>query len=159
MSLHSIRKHRRTHVVVGLTALIGLVGVAPAMSAPTTTNAEAPSASAPVTVPSDVTPLKVKTSLLGVHHWYQQVQDGYPVVGGLYAQHVATKGEDAGQVVVWDGRVSVGALDSTDATVTCRRRDRRSRGLHAGHAADVRRAQALGAPRRAGAPGLEASPP
>ena len=39
-------------------------------------------------VPGNVTLLQVSTSLLGVHKWYRQMQNGYPVVGGLYAQHI-----------------------------------------------------------------------
>jgi Zn-dependent metalloprotease len=79
--------------------------------------ASATTATAPA-VPSNVELLKVKNSLLGVHTWYQQVLNGYPVVDGLYAQHLATKGEDAGQTTVWDGRVAVGTLADTDAAIS-----------------------------------------
>ena len=104
MSSHSTRARRRTHAIVGIAAVMGLLGAVPAMSAePSSTPAEISAATA---VPSNVELLKVNTSMLGTHSWYRQVQDGYPVVGGLYARHVDTVGATAGQVTVWDGRVS-----------------------------------------------------
>lgn len=118
MSSKSVRTHRRTRVVVGLLAVVGLVGAGPAMSATADTGIQQVSASAATPVPANVTLLKTSTSLLGEHHWYQQVLDGYPVVGGLYAQHVGTSAANNGRITIWDGRVSVGALDRTDATVT-----------------------------------------
>ena len=114
MSSHSTRTRRRAQAIVALTAALGLVSAVPAMSAvPSPGASEAPATA----VPTNVELLKVNTSLLGTHSWYRQMQAGYPVVGGMYAVHVDTVGETAGQVVVWDGRVGVGVLDSTDATV------------------------------------------
>jgi Zn-dependent metalloprotease len=112
------RTRRRVHTVVGVAAALGLLTAGPAMSAPQSaapTRAASVSASA---VPSDVTLFQTRTSLLGVHRWYRQVVDGYPVVDGLYAVHEATAGRHVGKVTTWDGRVSVGRLASADATVS-----------------------------------------
>ncbi|MEZ5192042.1 MAG: hypothetical protein R2734_05750 [Nocardioides sp.] len=56
--------------------------------------------------PADVRPIRTIRSLLGVHRWYQQYADGYPVVGGYYAVHQA----DDGAVRVDDARVPAGRL-------------------------------------------------
>ena len=118
MSSRSTRTRRRTQTIVGLAAVAGLLGATPAMSAiPGSTAVQAATAST-VSVPSNVTLLKTLTSKLGVHSWYQQTLGGYPVVGGLYAQHTTTVGADSGQTTVWDGRVPAGALVSGDATVS-----------------------------------------
>jgi Zn-dependent metalloprotease len=119
MPITSVRTRRRVHTVVGMAAALGLLTAGPAMSAPqSAAPARASSVSASVSVPTDVTLFKTKTSLLGVHRWYRQVLDGYPVVGGMYAVHETTTGRHAGKVATWDGRVKVGTLAATDATVT-----------------------------------------
>jgi Zn-dependent metalloprotease len=121
MSLSSVAK-RRTCAAVGSIAAITLLGAGPAMSALSQqTEGQAGAQltdSAVKVVPSNVALFKVNTSLLGVHNWYRQMQDGYPVVGGLYARHLETRGPAKGQVNVWDGRVTTGPLPSTKATVT-----------------------------------------
>ena len=114
MASPSHRTRRRAKAVVGLTAVIGLLGTSAAISGSAATQ-PAPAAA---TVPSGVTPLQTRKSLLGEHVWYRQTRDGYPVVGGLYAVHIATAGARAGDVSGWDGRVEVGALTATRATVT-----------------------------------------
>lgn len=105
-----------------MTAVIGLLGTGPALSAsPTSENSTAIqrlSAAATTSVPSNVKLLKSLTSLLGVHNWYRQTQSGYPVVGGLYSQHIDTVGATKGHVTVWDGRVHVGPLASTKAVIS-----------------------------------------
>lgn len=119
-----MRRRRRAQAVVGVTAVAGLLGAGPAMSAvnhtPTAKPVNAVTALSQATtlaVPGNVMLLQSRTSLLGVHNWYRQMQNGYPVVGGLYARHVETTGATKGNVTVWDGRVPVGALASTKATV------------------------------------------
>lgn len=112
---------RRTHVVAGLAAAVGMLGVVPAVSSAAATTdapAVAPATAAPVAVPGDVSLFRTNTSLLGEHRWYRQVLGGHPVVGGMYAQHEVTVGAEAGRVTVWDGRVPVGTLAATDATVS-----------------------------------------
>jgi Zn-dependent metalloprotease len=121
MPLPSTRTRRRGQTVVGLTAMLGLLGAVPALSAVDTARTSATlqaAASVPTAVPDDVTLLQVSKSLLGKHTWYRQTADGYPVVDGLYAVHAVTSGPRAGAVTVWDGRVPVGELGATAANVT-----------------------------------------
>ncbi len=122
MSSH-LRNTRRTQAVVGVTAVLGLLGAGPALSAGIPgaghpTAVKELSAAASTAVPSNVKLLRSRTSLLGVHNWYRQMDNGYPVVGGLYAQHTATTGVSKGQVTTWDGRVKVGPLATSKVTVT-----------------------------------------
>ncbi len=86
-------------------------------SARPTTALQELSAQATTGVPSNVKLLQVRTSLLGVHKWYRQMQNGYPVVGGLFARHIDTTGTSKGHVTVWDGRVKVGPLVTTKVSV------------------------------------------
>src|SRR4051794_32505283 len=101
MPFHSARARRRAQAVVGVTATLGLLGVGPALSAAahgsTPSNAVKELSMAAVSgVPANVQLLDVKHSLLGVHKWYQQMQGGYPVVGGMYAVHTDTTGPAKG---------------------------------------------------------------
>jgi Zn-dependent metalloprotease len=117
---------RRTRAAVGAIAAVALLGAGPAMSAvgqqagsPGSTGARADLAgSATKAVPSNVKLLEVNTSLLGVHSWYRQMKGGYPVVGGLFARHVVTRGSTKGQVTIWDGRVTSGPLATTKVSVS-----------------------------------------
>jgi hypothetical protein len=36
---------------------------------------------------SDLQPIAVRHSLLGVHRWYEQAFDGRPVIGSFYGRH------------------------------------------------------------------------
>lgn len=113
---------RRTQVIVGCTAVLGLLGAGPALSAGTSSGAQTTAvkelaAAATTAVPSNVTLLQSTESLLGVHNWYRQMLGGYPVVGGLFARHIDTTGATKGQVTVWDGRVKAGPLASTKVTL------------------------------------------
>lgn len=49
-------------------------------------------------------PLRTRSSLLGVHHWYQQTYRGLDVLDGLMARHV----HDAGDIVTRDLRKTIG---------------------------------------------------
>ncbi|AKU18596.1 bacillolysin [Luteipulveratus mongoliensis] len=64
-------------------------------------------------VPANLTPVRVRHSLLGTHSWYQQTVDGVPVLGGYYAVHT-TKGKS----VVQDGRRTVGKLPRMSAAIS-----------------------------------------
>lgn len=126
MTVESSRaaRRRRTRAVVGVATAIALAGLIPAGAA----QADDGAARTPVTagastagsaaVPSNVALLQTRTSLLATHQWYEQMQDGFPVVGGLYAIHTTTSGPETGQVTTWDGRVAVGSIASTDAAVS-----------------------------------------
>jgi len=123
-----VRTCRRTQAAVGLTAVLGLLGAGPALSAghpgatsgghPTAVQDLSAAAAATTAVPANVSLLQTRDSLLGVHEWYRQMQSGYPVVGGLYARHVATTGASKGQVTTWDGRVNVGRIATTKVSVS-----------------------------------------
>jgi Zn-dependent metalloprotease len=123
LSFHSVRARRRAQAVAGITATLGLLGAGPALSA-ADSSAKPPTAvhelsmAAVSGVPSNVSLLQVRHSLLGVHTWYQQMLNGYPVVGGLYAVHTDTRGPAKGAVSVWDGRVKAGPLASSKAAVS-----------------------------------------
>ncbi|MDF8266110.1 M4 family metallopeptidase [Luteipulveratus flavus] len=83
----------------------------PAVSATTATGlATAPAGAASVrsaasAVPSDLTQVRVRQSLLGSHTWYQQTHGGIPVLGGYYAVHTSR-----GASTVQDGRLAVTGL-------------------------------------------------
>lgn len=119
-----LRTRRRAQVVVGLTgtAVIAVLGAGPALSASSAAGVKPAAGShqrsaSSLAVPGNVRLLQVSHSLLGVHKWYRQMQNGYPVVGGLYAQHIDTRGPAKGQVTVWDGRVKVSSPTTTRAVV------------------------------------------
>lgn len=116
---------RRLRATVGIATVIALAGLVPVGAAQAADGpasaaqgSAAQIAAATPALPSNVAPLQTRTSLLGTHDWYQQTQDGYPVVGGLYAVHTMTSGPRAGTVSVWDGRVAVSSPAATDAAVS-----------------------------------------
>jgi Fungalysin metallopeptidase (M36)/Peptidase propeptide and YPEB domain len=123
MSSHPVSRRRRAQAIVGVTAVVGLLGAGPAMSAANQNSAKPTTAikqlsiAATTAVPSNVKLLQTRTSLLGVHQWYRQMRNGYPVVGGLFARHTDTTGATRGHVMIWDGRVNAGPLATTKATV------------------------------------------
>ena len=123
MSLQPVRRRRRAQAIVGVSAVVGLLGAGSAMSAANQNSAKPTTAikqlsiAATTAVPSNVKLLQTRTSLLGVHQWYRQMRNGYPVVGGLYARHTDTTGATKGHVMIWDGRVNAGPLATTKATV------------------------------------------
>ncbi len=123
MSMHSMSRRHRAQAIVGVTAVIGLLGAGPAMSSVNkgtepATAVQKLSLAAAAGLPSNVSLLDVKHSLLGEHIWYRQMLGGYPVVGGLYARHIDTTGASKGHVEVWDGRVKAGPLVTAKSSVT-----------------------------------------
>ncbi|WP_265442780.1 M4 family metallopeptidase [Flexivirga meconopsidis] len=68
-------------------ALVGTLSTAATLAAGTIAFAQPAAHAAGPNVPSDVTQVRVKHSLLGTHTWYQQRAGGLPVVGGYYAVH------------------------------------------------------------------------
>jgi len=64
------------------------------------------------TVPSNLSQVQVRTSLLGTHTWYQQTYRGVPVLGGYYAVHDLRDG-----LRVADGRIAVTGLESFNAKI------------------------------------------
>src|SRR3954451_14910292 len=71
---------------------------------------------APASVPTDLTQVQSRQSLLGTHTWYQQTYRGIPVVGGYYATHLVGR-----KLTVDDGRKAVTGLGSTSAGLTAQR--------------------------------------
>jgi hypothetical protein len=64
-----------------------------------------------VTVPRNVKLYQTRDSILGVHKWYRQYRGTHVVVGGWWGWH---RDKDTGEITVWDGRKSVGALDADE---------------------------------------------
>jgi fungalysin metallopeptidase (M36) len=106
------RRARATTLAVSM-AIVALAGAGlPSPASPSATRvAGHPNArrlpSPKLGVPKDVTLVRTRSSLLGVHRWYRQVANGHVVVGGWYATHYDrfTK-----RTTHWDGRKPVGPL-------------------------------------------------
>lgn len=101
---------------VALLALCGLV-VAPvatsAASASTRAATTAGANAATAAVPSDLTLVRTRQSLLGSHTWYAQTYRGIPVLDGYYAVHAT-----GATARVDDGRKVVTGLKATSAKVS-----------------------------------------
>lgn len=95
--------------VVAATAAALAITVAAPAGASNVLNAAPTSATQ---VPSDLTFVQSRTSLLGTHTWYAQTHKGLPVLGGYYAVHTGATAK------VDDGRKSVTGLATTNAGLT-----------------------------------------
>ncbi|MGI8578505.1 MAG: hypothetical protein ACR2KG_11490 [Nocardioidaceae bacterium] len=122
MSHAKLSSKRRTHAIVAATATLGLLGAMPALATPTARANSMPTTASATThgdkIPANLRLYQTRTSLLGVHRWYQQISDGHPVVGGWYAQHTLKAAGGTSSVSVWDGRQQVQRLTDTTATVS-----------------------------------------
>jgi len=100
---------------VALLAVCGAV-MAPAATSAALTPATASgttSAAATTAVPSNLTLVRTRQSLLGSHSWYAQTYRGVTVLGGYYAVHTAK-----GKASVDDGRKVVTGLVSTSPRIS-----------------------------------------
>lgn len=66
-------------------------------------------------VPGNVRLYQTRTSLLGLHKWYQQYKNGRPVVGGWWGWH---RNRETGAITIWDGRKGVGKVNATQPAVS-----------------------------------------
>ena len=62
------------------------------------------STAVPVSASDDLRPIRSLRSLTGIHEWYEQTHQGYPVLGSFYGRHMDTNGK---VVAINDGRLAV----------------------------------------------------
>ncbi len=87
-----------------------LIGPGSLLASPASAN---PTVSSPSLIPTDVSWVKTKTSLLGKHIWYRQMYEGLPVLDAYYARHIMADG----LISIADGRVLVNTKISTSAKI------------------------------------------
>lgn len=105
------RNALRTTIAFAAVLATGPVFIASTASAAPATTARATTAAE---VPSDLTLVATRTSLLGTHTWYAQTFHGLPVVDGYYGVHSTRSGA---LTSVDDGRQAVPATLSTTPSV------------------------------------------
>ena len=96
---------RRTPLLASA-AVIAAAGALLCTASASSVAAPLPAASS-AALPSDLTFVQVRQSLLGSHSWYAQTYRGVPVLGGFYAVHSTGASSS-----VDDGRKAVTGLDS-----------------------------------------------
>lgn len=113
---------RSTTPRIASVALLALCGAVMAPTATSAAPAPAAASAAPTVttatttataVPSDLTLVRTRQSLLGSHTWYAQTYRGVPVVGGYYAVHTTKV-----KASVDDGRKVVTGLATTSPRTT-----------------------------------------